>query len=233
MSSKIFGPRVCIGGLPGIGSVGKVAADCIGTTLESETLKAIVSPAFPAQVMLVDGVAMPLRVELKSSEIRDDIMILSGDAQPLTPQGMYRLAGQILDTVRAFGVTDFITLAAYVGDSEEMVIGVATDSDLAKELERNGIALLRNGIVGGLNGILVGLCPFYGMRGVCLMGKTSGENLVDIEAAKNLMKVAGAFLQMDISILKLELDETLGNEENVPRTQEWQPFKDDFQMGYR
>jgi len=199
MSKKIFGPCVCIGGMPGIGSVGKVAADYIGIALDCVTFQLMVSTGFPPEVPVEDGIARALQVELKAPEGRDDLLVLTGDARPLKPPHMYNLAGEILKALVSYDVTDLITLAAYVGSSEERVFGVATDADLALALEEGGIALLRDGIVGGLNGILVGLCPSYGMRGVCLMGKTDGEKAVDLAAAEHLIGAASDLLGLSIS----------------------------------
>ena len=198
MSKRIFGDCVCIGGMPGIGSVGKVAADYIAAALECATFQLMVSTGFPPEVPVEGGIARALQVELKAPEGRDDLLILCGDAQPLKPPFMYNLAGEILKALKSYEVTDLVTLAAYVGSSEERIFGVATDSELAIALEEGGIALLRNGIVGGLNGILVGLCPFYGMRGVCLMGKTDGKKGVDLASAEHLIEAASDLLELNV-----------------------------------
>ncbi|HPJ30311.1 MAG TPA: PAC2 family protein [Methanothrix sp.] len=198
MSRKIFGDCVCIGGMPGIGSVGKMAADYIAVALECATFQLMVSTGFPPEVPVDGGIARALQVELKAAEERDDLLILCGDAQPLKPPFMYNLAGEILKALRSYEVTDLVTLAAYVGSSEEMIFGVATDAELALALEVEGVALLRDGIVGGLNGILVGLCPSYGMRGVCLMGKTDGKKAVDLAAAEHLIEAASDLLELHV-----------------------------------
>ncbi|MGC9515379.1 PAC2 family protein [Methanocrinis sp.] len=184
--------------MPGIGSVGKVAADYIGTALDCVTFQLMVSTGFPPEVPVEDGIARALQVELRAPVGRDDLLVLCGDAQPLKPPHMYNLAGEILKALASYEVTDLITLAAYVGSSEERVFGVATDAELALALEEGGVALLRNGIVGGLNGILVGLCPYYGMRGVCLLGKTDGEKAVDLAAAEQLIGVTSDLLGLNV-----------------------------------
>ena len=198
MSKKIFGDCVCIGGMPGIGNVGKVAADYIAVALECATFQLMVSTGFPPEVPVDGGIATALQVELKAPEGRDDLLLLCGDAQPLKPPHMYNLAGEILKALKSYEVTDLVTLAAYVGSSEETVFGVASDPDRARALEEGGIALLRTGIVGGLNGILVGLCPSYGMRGVCLMGKTDGEKAVDLAAAEHLVSATSDLLGLNV-----------------------------------
>jgi proteasome assembly chaperone (PAC2) family protein len=233
MSKKIFGDCVCIGGMPGIGSVGKVAADYIGTALECITFQLMVSTGFPPEVPVEDGIARALQVELKAPEGRDDLLILCGDAQPLKPPHMYNLAGEILKALASFDVTDVITLAAYVGSSEETIYGVATDPDLAGALEEGGVAILRNGIVGGLNGILVGLSPLYGMRGVCLMGKTDGEKAVDLGAAEHLIEAASDLLGLNVNtkILGWALREEQKEDEDE-RAQRPHRRQEDYHAGY-
>lgn len=202
----MFGRKVCIGGFPGIGSVGKVAADLMATSLKCSTIKPFFSSGFPPQVMVSQGLTELFHAELKSPEKRDDLLILSGDAQPLEIVEMHRLAGEILESVKAEGVSDVVTLAAYVGETRSGVLGAATDADCAAALEASGIPLLRQGAIGGLNGLLAGLAPLYGMRGFCLLGTTSGAEPVDIKAAATLLEAIGPLfgLDLDVSLLKPE-----------------------------
>jgi len=133
---------------------------------------------------------------------KENLLILSGDAQPLDVVGMYDLAGEILEALKEQGVTDVITLAAYVGDAQEAVLGAATDLETAAQLLERDIPLLKSGAIGGLNGLLAGLAPRYGMRGLCLLATTSGSDPVDLQAAVNL-------LSMIEYLLKLKLDLSL------------------------
>jgi proteasome assembly chaperone (PAC2) family protein len=198
---------ICIGGLPGVGSVGKIAADYLSTALDCSTIKPFYSKGFPPQVMVSNGLTELFRAELKVPKDRSNMYILCGDAQPLEIMEMYSLAEDILEAVKSQNVTDFITLAAYVGDSKEKVVGAASDSELATELEKCGIPKLRNAVIGGINGLLAGLSPLYGIRGYCLLGITSGEEVVDLIAAKNLLEAAERLLDLDISIDGLDFEE--------------------------
>ncbi len=215
---------ICIGGLPGIGSVGKVAADFLATALECSTIMPLFSHGFPAQVVVADGLANLLHVELKAPKGKENIFILSGDAQPMEVREMYSLAGDILGAARDLKVTDIVTLAAYVGDTKESVLGAASDPETAAELEKNGIHLLRCGAIGGINGLLAGLAPLYGIRGICLLGTTSGEDPLDLNAAKNLLEKILPILGLDISLDDLEIE--------VPE-EEKAPVRDDADMYYR
>lgn len=190
---------VCIGGLPWIGSVGKVAADYLSVALDTSPVQTFRSSGFPPQVMVVEGLARPFSVEIKAPGERHDLLILSGDAQPLEVKGMYALAGDILQKAKSLHATKIISLGAYVGEANEKILGVASDPKLASFLKDSGIPLLKNGFIGGVNGILCGLAPLYGMQGACLMGATKGDMLIDLKAAGNLLMAVSKLLSIDIS----------------------------------
>lgn len=195
---------ICICGLPGIGSVGKVAADFLATSLQCSTIKPFFSPGFPPQVMVSEGLAKLMHGELMRPREREKLLILSGDAQPLDVLGMYSLAGEILQALKEQGVTDVITLAAYVGENTEKVLGAATDPNCAATLEGCNIPMLRSGAIGGLNGLLAGMAPRYGLRGVCLLATTSGSESVDLSAAINLLSAIDGLLSLDLDLSLLE-----------------------------
>lgn len=201
----MFESRVaCICGLPGIGSVGKVAADYISTALGCSSVKTFFSPSFPPQVMVSGGRAELMHAELLRSRDKENIFVLSGDAQPLDVLGMHGLAGDILQAIESEGITDVITLAAFVGETAESILGTATDPESAAQLQDSGIPLLRSGAIGGMNGLLAGLAPLYNMRGYCLLGTSSEGDLVDITAAMNLLYALRDLfnLEMDFSLME-------------------------------
>lgn len=195
---------ICICGLPGIGSVGKVATDFLATALKCSTIKPFYSHSFPPQVMVLEGLTDLMHGELMKPLEKENILILSGDAQPLDVVGMHELADDILQTLKKEGVTDVITLAAYVGETGETILGTATDTESAKALTDSKIPLLRSGAIGGMNGLLAGLAPIYGLRGFCLLATTSGSDTVDIRAASRLLAAVKGLLDLDIDISLLE-----------------------------
>ncbi len=145
-----------------------------------------------------------MHAQLMRTKEKENILILSGDAQPLDVVGMHELAGNILQAIKKQGVTDVITLAAYVGETNETVLGTATDVDSAAALCECKIPLLRSGAVGGLNGLLAGMAPLYDLRGFCLLATSSGADPVDLRAANNLLCAINELLHLDIDITLLE-----------------------------
>jgi uncharacterized protein len=195
---------ICICGLPGIGSVGKVAADYLATALQCSTIMPFFSHSFPPQVMVSQGLAKLMHGELMRPKEKENMLILSGDAQPLDVLGMYELAGNILQALKEQGVTDVITLAAYVGETDDKILGTATNLDSATALAECNIPLLRSGAIGGLNGLLAGLAPLYDLRGYCILATSSGSDPVDILAATNLLGALKELLNLDIDITLME-----------------------------
>ena len=203
---------ICICGLPGIGSVGKIAADFLATSLQCSSIKPFFSSSFPPQVMVSDGLAALMHSELMRAGERENLLILSGDAQPLDVPGMHELAGELLQAIKEQGVTDVITLAAYVGETEQDVLGAATDPNCAAQLVERNIPLLKSGAIGGLNGLLAGLAPRYGLRGICLLATTSGSEPVDLAAATKLLAAIKELLNLDLDLAMLS---SLGEEQEI------------------
>ncbi|MCX8206788.1 MAG: PAC2 family protein [Methanothrix sp.] len=203
----LFERKVAVVSFPGIGSVGKVAVDYLISYMNSRMIMTLPFSGFPPQVLIQEGVARLFTLDVFFPEGRDDIILLTSDAQPLEVLGMNRLAGEILRELREMGVKDVVTLAAYVGAVHENVVGTATDVAGLDLLKNAGIAVMPSSIIGGMNGIIAGMAPLYGLRGFCILGTTSGDRLVDLNAARNLLLSLKKLLQMEIDVSQLEIEE--------------------------
>jgi len=203
---------IFVEGLPGIGNVGKLAAEHLKDELKATTFAEIHSKYFPPQVLVLeDG-----RVKLVSNEMHyvkrttgKDIIFLTGDYQGLTPEGQYELSDFILRQIKELGVKRIFTLGGYgVGRmvTKPRVLGAATDLELVKEMEVHGVHFSRGepgaGIVGA-SGLLLGLARRYDMQAVCLMGETSGY-FVDPKSAQVVLEVLTKVLGVQISFEELE-----------------------------
>lgn len=224
----LFERKVAVVSFPGIGSVGKVAVDYLISYTNSRMIMTLPFSGFPPQVLIQEGVARLFTLDVFSPEGRDDIILLTSDAQPLEVLGMNRLAGEVLRELREMGVRDVVTLAAYVGAVHENVVGTATDAAAVELLKNAGIAVMPSSIIGGMNGIVAGMAPLYGLRGFCILGTTSGDRLVDLRAARNLLISLKNLLQMEIDVSQLEIEEE-EEEEEAPEVEECE----DEEMLYR
>lgn len=197
-----------------MGSVGKIAADYIIKSLDCRRLMPIYSRGFPPQVMVSEGLTSTFQAEILAPCGRNDLILVSGDAQPMDVVNMNILACDILAAASSMGTNDIVTLAAYVSDLDEKVVGTATDIETLEELSRIGIHKIDRGFIGGLNGILAGMAPQFGMRGLCILGTTSGDRIVDLVASKNLVNAVIPLFGLDIPLNGLEFAEATDEEED-------------------
>ncbi|MCK9151003.1 proteasome assembly chaperone family protein [Methanobacterium alcaliphilum] len=203
---------IFIEALPGIGHVGKLAADHIIDELGAVKFAEIYSPSFPPQVLVDEnGVIETMKNEfyyLKSAgEYEQDYIILVGNTQGLSPEGQYEVCGFILDFVEKYGVQELYTLGGLAtGQPVEKtkVFGAATNLEKAKNLEEFDVTLRSaDGGIIGASGLLLGMGTLRGMEGVCLMGETPGY-FIDAEAAKALLNILVALLNLEVDTEKLD-----------------------------
>ena len=204
---------VLIEGLPGVGNVGKLAAEHMVDQLKAVKFIDMYSKFFPPQVLVNDSGTVRLVsnefFHIKRPEAENDIVVLVGDYQGLTPEGQYQLSDQILKVCKDLGVKMIFTLGGYgLGRMIEKprVLGAATDEQLVEELKTVGVTFSKgepgSGIVGA-SGLLLGLGSLQGVRAACLMGETSGY-FVDPKAAQALLEVLSRRLGFKIDLTELE-----------------------------
>ncbi|MBI4416461.1 MAG: proteasome assembly chaperone family protein [Euryarchaeota archaeon] len=234
---------VFVQGLPGIGNVGKLAAEHLKDELKAVKFAEIYSKFFPPQVLVLDdGLIRLVQNELyyvKRGKGRD-IVVLVGDYQGLTPEGQYELADFVLAELRKLGVQRLFTLGGYgMGRmvAKPRVLGAATDAALVKEMETHGVVFARGepgaGIVGA-SGLLLGLGKLHGMKAVCLMGETSGY-FVDPKSAQAVLEVLTKVLDIQLDFAELEhkakqIDQITSKLREVERGEEPREGKED--LGY-
>src|SRR5256712_4834910 len=161
---------IFIEGLPGIGNVGKLAAEHLKDELKGVKFAEIFSKYFPPQVLVQDDG----QVKLVNNEMHyvkrnngTDLILLTGDYQGLTPEGQYELSDFILKELKGLGVRRIFTLgggwAGRVG-SETRGPGGPTGLQALEGTEEHGVAASRGepgaGIVGA-SGLLLGLGRLY------------------------------------------------------------------------
>ena len=204
---------VFVEGLPGVGNVGKLAAEHLVDQLKAVKFAELYSKFFPPQVLVSDSGIIRLVSNdiyyVKRSGEKNDIVIMTGDYQGLTPDGQYELSDKTLQIVKDLGVKRIYTLGGYgLGKMIEKprVLGAASDSELVEEMKKHGVTFSKgepgSGIVGA-SGLLLGLGGLYGMKSVCLMGETSGY-FVDPKGAQAVLEVLSKILDVKIDFAELE-----------------------------
>jgi uncharacterized protein len=132
----------------------------------------------------------------------NDLLLLTGDSQPVVPGSEYILSEQLLDLITKFKISNIFSLASYVTGTfvnEPKIYGTATNSDIIKSFRSFNISTLDNGNITGMNGLILGLGKLRGIEGTCLLGETSGY-IIDAKASKNLLEILNKILGIKINM---------------------------------
>ncbi|MCL4435290.1 MAG: proteasome assembly chaperone family protein [Thaumarchaeota archaeon] len=238
---------ILICGLPGSGFVGKLALEHLINELGAKLFGVIYSHNFPPQAIIQpDGTVDIIKNELyywRSKDSSNDLILYTGDSQPITPDADYEVADRILELTRKMGAKKVYALAAYItGGFVKIprVFAAATETTIIDDLKKYGVVLMTEGSITGMNGLLVGLAKIHDMQGVSLLGETSGY-IIDANASKAVLEVFTKMMNLKIDMTSL--DQRAKSTEAVVKTldqlrhgQEEQPIesspKDDRDLGY-
>lgn len=217
---------VLVEGLPGVGHVGKLAADHLLEELDSTLVRRVYSEHFPPQVDLDDaGIAELTGAEFYAVETEGrDVLVLAGDHQAQSNHGHYRLTNAFLDVAEDFAVESVYALGGVpTGEliEEYDVLGAATDDSMAERLENVGVEFREDEPAGGIvgvSGLLLGLGARRDLPAACLMGETSGY-LVDPMSARAVLEVLTELLEFEVGYGSLE-DRAEEMEEVINKIQE-------------
>jgi uncharacterized protein len=205
---------VLVEGLPGVGNVGKLAADYLKEQLKAKPVASIYSKFFPPQVYVSEeGIIRLVSNELSYRRATKpgerDVLILGGDYQGISPEGQYELTHRVLEFCQTLGVKEVYTLAGFAQGhvvENPRVLGAATTAKGVEAMKKAGVVFSRNDPGGGLigaSGLFLGLGRTFGMEGICLMGETSGY-FVDPRSAEAVLKILAQVLGLTVDFSDLE-----------------------------
>ncbi|MFC4247500.1 proteasome assembly chaperone family protein [Natribaculum luteum] len=232
---------VLVEGLPGVGHVGKLAAEHVLEELEDEStlVRRIYSREFPPQVSIDGGVADLTCAELYAVEVPEgrDVLVLTGDHQAQSNDGHYLLTDAFLDVAEEFGVTELYALGGVpTGEliDEYAVLGAVSHESLLEPLEEAGVEFREDEPAGGIvgvSGLLLGLGGRRGFEAACLMGETSGY-LVDPKSARAVLEVLETRLEFELDYESLderadEMEEVIGKIQEMENQQSMDVPSDD------
>lgn len=217
---------ILVCGLPGAAFVGKIPVDYMVQQLKAELIGEIYSKHFPPYVIInKDGLVELLRNELHC--VKNDsgrfIVFLSGNAQAFSPEGQYEIVETVLDWAMKNKVKRIVSIAALVTDRPFDVPNVyctATSPGLLEEAKVLGVQPLDQGVIGGENGLIMGLARKKGVEGICLLTEThgyqtpTGEYVMDHRTAPATLKVLTKLLDLKVDMEPMEkkitqMDETI------------------------
>jgi proteasome assembly chaperone (PAC2) family protein len=134
---------------------------------------------------------------------KHDLVLFAGEAQP--PSGKHAFCRRLVAYARDLGVERVFTFAAMATRmpprDRSRVFAAATDREGLEELKRLELAVLEDGPIGGLNGLLLGAAAEDGLRGACLLGE-----MPHLFANVPFPKASLAILEVFATIAGVEID---------------------------
>ncbi|MGQ4554522.1 proteasome assembly chaperone family protein [Halobellus sp. GM3] len=200
-----------IEGLPGVGHVGKLAAEHLLEEFDSELVARVFADEFPPQVAVDDeGVAELACAEFHAVDTGErDLLVLTGDHQAQSHSGHYHITDAFLDVAATYDVDDVYALGGVpTGElvDEPDVLGAVSHADGVDALEDAGVEFREGEPAGGIvgvSGLLLGLGGRRGFSAACLMGETSGY-LVDPSSAQAVLEVLESVVDFEVDYDSLE-----------------------------
>ncbi len=223
---------ILIEGLPGIGNVGKVAIDFLIDELKATKLYEITSYTFPHSVFVNEDnlVELPM-IEVfykRYNSRRPDLILLSGDVQPIDEVSSYEFSDKVLDMVEEFNGKEVITLGG-IGLAEipkkPKVYCTGNNKKIVQKYKNGMVNDHLYGVVGpivGVSGLLIGLAKRRKIDAISFLSETYGHPMyLGIKGAMEILKVLDKKLKLNLSMERLNKEikevesEILGRTEQI------------------
>ncbi|MBU1203814.1 MAG: PAC2 family protein [Nanoarchaeota archaeon] len=203
---------VVVEGLPGIGSVGKIAVDFMIESLDAEKLLEICSDGFPNSVFVNEEnlVDMP-KVELFYKKFKhEDFIFVTGDVQPVDERACYEFCNLILDIFEKYGGKEIVTLGG-IGLPKILKIPKVycsgNDKSIIKRYAHKKMNRKIFGTVGpiiGVTGLLVGLAGERDIPAIIVLAQTfSHPAYLGVSGAKEILSIFNDKFGLKMSLGKL------------------------------
>ncbi len=199
---------ILIEGLPGIGHVGRIAAEHLIHEFNGEKVLELYCDDFPPQVLVNnDGTVEFMNNEFYIIKEPVPMVVVLGNTQALSPTGQYHLSQKIVEIGIRYGANITYTLGGFgigkLKDDPEVYVA-STSKELADKIKELGAEFRQDGgSIIGAAGLMLTFSKLNGIEGVCLMGETPGY-LVDPKSARKVLEILSKIVGFKISMKELE-----------------------------
>lgn len=197
---------IMIAAWPGMGYLAKISADYLRKRLKAKLFAEIIY--YQNAIIYKKSLAELPEIKHRFYSVTEhDLIICVGDAQPSIPEETYKLAECVVKLAERFNVKRIYTMAAFPNDYLEKpkVYGVYTNDRIKSTLvEKNILLFEEEGVINGLNGILIGVAKNRKIEGICLLGEIRYANVPQHMTSKVVLEKLTALLEIEIDTSQLE-----------------------------
>lgn len=202
---KTKGPLTIINGFPGIGLVGNIAANHLIDSLGLPMVGYVESAHIPPIAVIHKGAILPpLRIYQK-----DNMMVVCSDTV-VSLRETVELSSMLGEWFEKQSPAQVISLAGIgvIGQTQQkFIFGTATNEALTRKLTKNGVTLIKEGVISGMSGQLLLECAHRRLPSICLLAQTDQMKADPGAAAvliQKLNEVTG--MKVDVSALNQEAE---------------------------
>jgi proteasome assembly chaperone (PAC2) family protein len=204
-SKSDFTNPICILGMPGIADVGKFALDSLIGQLDAQHYMDFIFDDYPAGAIVDDSLLSAPKAEIlywKDPESLRDLVLITADAQSLTPKGIYKISNFLTDIIYNSGIKLIIALGAYPVSSRKLnqkipnIYVTSTNKELLDDfLLHNNCEKIQKGVIIGANGLIPTLAKArFNIDGLVLLAETDNiamvnEDVTDLKASITLLEM--------------------------------------------
>lgn len=137
-----------------------------------------------------------------------DMILFLGEAQPPLEYAQ-TFSSVIIDFVKKYKAKVIFTFAAKPEAIDHKSLSSAwvasTHSDVLKEFRQEGLKVLQEGQISGLNGIILGVGKAKGLKGVCLLGEIPfyTAQIENPKANISVLEVVNKYLNLNLNLAPL------------------------------
>ncbi|MFX1365120.1 MAG: PAC2 family protein [Promethearchaeota archaeon] len=205
LEEKDFIRPICIIGMPGIADVGKFALDSLIGQLGAQNLIDIIFDDYPAGAIVDDSLLTAPKAEIlywkDPNELRD-ILLITADAQSLSPKGIYKISNFLTEKIHQYGIKLIIALGAYPVNTRKLssklpkIYLSSTNRELLEHyLVENNCEKIQKGVIIGANGLIPTLAKArFNIDGLVFLAETDNiaminEDITDLKASITLLEM--------------------------------------------
>lgn len=203
---------ILIEGLPGMGNVGKIAADFIVDNLKAKKIFEFHSYKLPQCVFVNEKNLVELpTIEMYYVNLKDkSLLLLIGDIQPLDEESCYEFCNKTLDLFKKVKGKEVITLGG-IGlqkiPSSPRIYCTGNSKKIIQKYKTKNVNNNLYGFVGpiiGVSGLLIGIASQKNIPAVSLLAETFGHpNYLGIKGAREILKVLNKQLNLNLNMKQL------------------------------
>ncbi len=195
--------------MPGVALTGKMVGDQMVKDLKAELIATLYSYSLPAVApSLPSGELRLFSIELFHAKTKkNDFIIVTGDSQPVTQEGLYSVSNKILSFFSSIGGKSVVGVGASASNEvskQRKIFAYSTDRKCFDVLLKKG-AVKNPGYVQvfGMAGIVPALAPLYDLNGHCLLAEALPQPM-DVESAVKMLDFISGYFEEKLSSRELE-----------------------------